>query len=507
MVAMVGKMYGDAYTYGVMLGQMMLVWSVLLVAAMNIFLVARHTRKDEEEGRLEVLRALPIGRSAGLFSLTILLFAANIVTGILTALGLASFGIESIDLKGSLVYGAVLTASGIFFAALTMLIAQLASTARGTTSWAFVILGAAYLMRAAGDVQSASAANYSAAPAEPSNIVAAADVLRVASPLGVVEYTEVYVKNSIWPILVLLAASVVLLTVAFRLGASRDLGMGLIPPKDGLAHARKSLANEHGLTFRLLRNTMLAWVFTLFVFGAAYGSVFGDLTSFYEGNDLFKAMLGAGSGADPGTGSGAGQGAASPQDLIDPIIGTMMLIMAILGSIPVTAAVFRIHTEEKRGRIEQVYASPVSRTSNILGYILVAATLTIALMLATAVGMWIAASAVMEDQPHFAKTLGSAMNYVPAMLVCEGLAVLLVGLLPRFTSLVWLYLTYSFIATYLGELLKLPEFMKKLTPFGLTPKYPGEDFEPKYTILFLATAAALTAIGILAYRRRDLKSN
>jgi len=55
MVAMVGPVYGlEKYNLGIMYAQMMLLFIAITVAAMNIFLVVNHTRKDEEAGRIEL---------------------------------------------------------------------------------------------------------------------------------------------------------------------------------------------------------------------------------------------------------------------------------------------------------------------------------------------------------------------------------------------------------------------------------------------------------------------
>ena len=65
MVAMMGPIYGaDNFTTGAMYSVLMFIWVAMTVAAMNIFLVVRHTRADEEAGRTEVVRSLPTGRLA-----------------------------------------------------------------------------------------------------------------------------------------------------------------------------------------------------------------------------------------------------------------------------------------------------------------------------------------------------------------------------------------------------------------------------------------------------------
>ena len=63
-----------------------------------------------------------------------------------------------------------------------------------------------------------------------------------------------------------------------------------------------------------------------------------------------------------------------------------------------------------------------------------------------------------------------------------GLAVILIGWAPRFTGMVWLYLGYSFLL-YTGGMLKLPDWMAKLSPFGHTP-VPVEEVK-LFRLLYL----------------------
>ena len=133
MIALTGPVYGEEYTYGIMFIQMLLVWTMILIAIMNIFFVVRHTRKDEEDGRVELLRALPIGRASGFFSLSIIAICANIVIAIICGFSLAAFKIEGMDFTGCMLFGFAIGFCGIFFAAITMLFAQLSSSSKGTT--------------------------------------------------------------------------------------------------------------------------------------------------------------------------------------------------------------------------------------------------------------------------------------------------------------------------------------------------------------------------------------
>ncbi|RYD02110.1 hypothetical protein N752_27045 [Desulforamulus aquiferis] len=142
MIAMVGPGYGlDNYTVGAMMAHQMLLFSAIVVAIMSILLVTRHTRVDEEDGRIEMILALPAGRLSNLSAVTGVLIGTNLLLALLVGLGLYALAIESMDLVGSLLYGAALGATGIFFAAVTALFAQLSGNSRGTLGFSFMILG------------------------------------------------------------------------------------------------------------------------------------------------------------------------------------------------------------------------------------------------------------------------------------------------------------------------------------------------------------------------------
>jgi len=116
MTAMVGKGYGlDHYTNGAMMAHQMLLFTAIIVGLMSILLFARHTRADEEDGRIELIRSLPVGRLSNLSATILVLVGTNVLLALFIGLGLYSLRIESMDLNGSLLYGAGLGVTGIFF--------------------------------------------------------------------------------------------------------------------------------------------------------------------------------------------------------------------------------------------------------------------------------------------------------------------------------------------------------------------------------------------------------
>jgi len=471
MVAMCGLLYGDAPSLGIIYTQMMLVWSAMLVAVMNILLVVRHTRADEDEGRLEVIRSLPVGRLSSLAAITAVMLGVNLLVALMTGLGMAAFGVASIDLAGSLVYGAALGVCGALFAVVALVAIQLAGSAQAATGASLVVLGLFYLLRAYGDVSSETAARL--------------------SPFGLIQRTFPFYVDRWWPVGVLFGVSLVGLAAATLGNARRDPGAGLLPSRrPRRAHASAWLADEWGLAWRLNRSVVLAWWATALVFAAAYGIVMNSLEDFVLSNPLYQQIM----GIDGTTGAGA----------TGAIVSMLLLIMAILAIIPVLTVTSRLVSEERYGRVDYVLGHTVARGRLFAGYAGAAAVAAAGMQLATAASFWLVSSAVMTTPVKASVVFGIAANHLAGVLVYGGLGLLLAGAAKRLAWLAWAYLGATFLVAYLGDALHLPRWAHRLTPFGLLSRYPPDLIRWGPWFGLLAVSVVLTLLGLLAYRRRDV---
>ncbi|MCL1879578.1 MAG: ABC transporter permease, partial [Actinomycetia bacterium] len=237
MVAMMGVSYGTEI--GQLYAQFMLIWAAALAAVFNIMLVIRHTRKDEEEGRLEMLSSLPLGRNAQLAAtLAVALLADLLIAGFSSAC-FAAIDIQGIGAGGGAVMSFAVAATGFAFAGLAAFVAQLCATAKVANALAFVALGAAYLLRAMGDV--------------------ANEALALASPLGLAERVQAWAANLAWPIAVLAAEGLAFFALAFVFSSLRDANAGILPARLGRRHASPWLAGDLGLAWRLTRSLSIGW--------------------------------------------------------------------------------------------------------------------------------------------------------------------------------------------------------------------------------------------------------
>jgi len=474
MIAMMGPVYGaENYTVGAMFSNTMLLWVIIAAAIMNILLVIRHTRGDEEKGRIEVVRSLPAGRLANLNATMITAVIVNAGLALLTGLPIALMGIESMDFGSSMLYGVTVGVSGLFFAGLAALFAQLFSSSRGAVGLSFLALAVIYMMRAAGDIDS--------------------EALSLASPMGLAQRTQVYVEDHWWPVLVLLIETAVLTLIAFALNAIRDMDQGFIHAKPGRTTASVTLRSPLGLAFRLLRNTLFAWIIGIFLLAASYASILGDIENFVNNSEFYAQVIGLNSNF------------TTAQMFVSMVIS----MISLFALVPVLTAAMKLRGEEKDGRTEHVLSRAVSRVRYLSGYTVIAFSTSVLVQFATALGLYSVAVAVLPDPGDL--TLGYLLKatfaYLPSIWVIIGAAVLLIGLLPRATGAVWGYFGFTFFATFIGRIPDvLPEWFPRLTPFGYTPQLPVDEINYMTLAVLTGIAAALTAAGFFFYSKRDMSA-
>jgi ABC-2 type transport system permease protein len=470
MTAMVGKGYGlDNYTNGAMMAHQMLLFTAITVAIMCILLVTRHTRVDEEDGRIEMIQSLPVGRLSNLSATILTLFGLNVLLAIMVGVGLYALRIESMDLEGSLLYGAALGATGIFFTSITALFAQLSENSRGTLGFSFAVLGVAYLLRAIGDVGN--------------------ETLSWLSPLGWIVGSEVYVNNYWWPILLTIFVALVVTVISFYLHVNRDLGSGLIPSKPGRNHASPFLQSPLGLAFRLQRTSIISWLIGMLVLGVSYGSVLGDLESFFGESEIMAEML-------------------TPVDgftLTEQFLTMLMSVISMICTVPAIIMILKLKGEEKKNRTEHLLVRAVSRTKLVGSYISIALIGGLMMLLVAVIGLWSAGAAVMDEPILFGTMFKASMAYLPAMWIMISVSVLLIGFAPKFTGFTYLYLGYSFFVVYLGKMLQLPEWLGNLSPFGHIPQIPVEDMDYLKISLLTILAMVVMVVGISGYNKRDIE--
>jgi ABC-2 type transport system permease protein len=439
--------------------------SIIGVALVAVLTVVRHTRAEEEEGRSEMLRATVVGRYSGGAAALSVAALVSVLIGAGTAIALSSAAVPA---GSAWLFGASVTAVGTVFAAVALVVAQVFTHARTALGVTVGVLGAAYLVRAVGDVRE--------------------NFLVWLSPIGWSQATHPLGDERWWPLLVSLAGSVALVLVAVWLADRRDVGAGIVAPRNGAATGSRLLGGPVGLAFRLQRGALLGWAAALFLLGAVVGSLSQTVSDMAKDNPVLADYL-----ATAGSGS-----------LSDTFFSSMLLILALLAAAFAVSSAMRLRAEETSGRLESLLATGLSRGRWLLGSLVATLGGTLLLLAVAGLGLGLAYGAVVHDPGQALRMAALTLVYAPAALVPAAVAVLLVGWLPRASAFAWAVLAYCFVLGWLGGLIRPPRWAESLSPFWHTPAVPVGRVTLVAPVVIASIAVALVAAGLWGLRRRDL---
>lgn len=472
MIAMVGPSpvseAGD-YTLGVMYSNMMLLFCGLFAMIISILHVISHTRKEEEQGLSELIRSFRVGRQAN----SLAVFIENVLVNVLIALATAGimlvFDAKGINAEGALLFGASIAAAGIIGGVLAQVIAQIMPTSTSTTGASLGIVGLLYMLRAMTDM---------------SNID-----MSMWNPMGWTYLTYPFSENKWLPLAFVAAFSLVMMIFAFILEENRDIDAGYLPERGGRGEAKGSLLSVPGLFLRINRGVMISWLIGFVAMGAAYGSIYGDMQTFLESNDLLKQMF---------TATGA--------SIEESFTGTIMMVMIFLVAILPIVVINKLFTEESHLHLSQLYSTKVSRGSFYWATIILALLGSVAGVALAAVSLGGTAISAMGDKStmDIMDFLKVGFNSLPSVLIFAGLAALLVGWAPKLGKVVYVYLAYSFVLSYFKGILDLPEWFSKTAVQSWIPNMPMEKFDPTVFAVLTIISIALLIVGYLGYARRDM---
>ena len=450
-----------------MVANELLLYLLLAAAIMSVLLSVRHTRTEEETGRLEMTRALATGRLAPSVAAFTIVTIANLAVGAAVAGGALIVGGPVAD---SLAMGLATALTGLVFAAIAAVTAQVTEHAGSASGMALGLLALAVVVRGIGDVMDRQGS-----------------WLSWLSPIAWAQQTRLYVDLRWWPLLVSLGAVAALLVLAGALSRRRDVGAGLRPASAGNARAGADLLRPGGLARRLLTPMILAWGIGLFLFAIAFGSLASSLT------DVIDQMPAVEEYAP-----------IVLEDLTGSFSAFVLMMLAIGPLALLVSGVLRLRTEEAEGRLAGVLIAGTSRTGLALAWFLVTfaavAVMQVLLGLGVGLGVWTAT----EDTSWIGDMTLAALAYLPAIAMTGALALALLGLSTRTTGLAWLVVVYTALVTFLGDMLRLPDWARALSPLDHVALLPSEDLEVAPLVVMGVAAVVLMVVGLLGLRRRDL---
>jgi ABC-2 type transport system permease protein len=448
------------------------VWGALFAALMSVFLVIRHTRGDEEAGRLELIGSARVGRQAPLAAALAVTAAANAALTVALCVVLPILGLPT---AGSAALALAIGTGGLAFTGISAVAAQLTSGARGARGLVFCVLGVAFLARAIGDSAGAGGPAW----------------LTWALPLGWTETLRPFAAERWWVLALPLAVFAAGSWLAFGLAARRDHGAVLFPDRPGRPTASGALRGPLTLAWRLQWPALAGWA-------AGFAFIF--------------AVCGA---AAKGIGQLVGTSGALKQEftrlggqsaIVNAYLAALMLLAGVASAGYGVSAVLRLRAEETDDRADPVLVGSVGRVRWGLSHLSVAIAGPVALMAvagtATGLGYGLRAGGTGRE---VARMLGAAMGQVPAALVIVAVAALALGLLPRACVAVgWTAVGVTVLISIFGQALQISHWVLDVSPFTHSPRLPGAAVAAEPLILLCALAAVLCAAGLAGLRQRDI---
>ena len=245
-----------------------------------------------------------------------------------------------------------------------------------------------------------------------------------------------------------------------------------------------------GFAFRLQRGALIGWTVALFLLGFVYGSIANDIEQMIEENEFAADMF-------------AAQGGAG---LTDQFLAAAMAQLALIAGACGIASALRLATEEATGRAEPLLASPTSRWRWAASHLLMAAAGSLIAVAAAGVGVGVAYAVVTSDAGQIPRMIAAALVTYPAVLVLTGIAAAFFGLFPSMPRAAWGALAITFVTGFFGELVRLPEWTLRISPFDHVPGLPAEDLSVAPLFVLTAIALGLIALGMWRFGERDLRT-
>jgi polyether ionophore transport system permease protein len=448
-----------------------LVFAACAAALLGIITAVRHTRGDEEEGRLELVGSAAVGRQAPLAAALIVACGACLLLVPLIAVVQAVLGYP---LAGSLALGAATGLTGCVFAAVGLICAQLTSSAAAARGMAAALVGLAFLIRAIGDA------------------VPRLAWLSWASPVGWTEEMRVY-DGPRWAVTALFAAATILAAaLAVALAARRDLGAGLWAARPGRPRGARWLAGSLGLAWRLQRTALAGWTAGFALAGAVLGAAASGIGPMLNTSAQARQMF-----IRVGGHSG----------LVDAYVAAVAGTLGVAAAAYGVSAVLRLHAEETGQRAEPVLATPAGRWRWAGSHLLAAAAGVVVVLAAGGLGLGLGDGLTTGGlATTVPRMLGATLAQVPAAWLVAGVAAALFGLAPRVAvAAAWTVLGVAAVLTLVGPAVRLAQWVLDVSPFTHVPRLPGAAFSAVPLAWLAVIAAALAVAGLAGLRRRDLE--
>lgn len=431
-----------------------------------LFLV-RHTRTEEQEGRRELLGGTAIGRHAPLAAALGVVLGAGVALAVIVVAGLAAAGMP---VPGSVALGLVVGGAVWIAAPIAAVTAQLTTRPGAAAVMAFGLFYLLHLVRGVGAMGGAELS-----------------WLTWAAPNGWLENVRPFADERWWPFALVVVWAVGVSAAGFAMSTRRDLGAGVLAQRGGPAAASPRLRSAAALAWRLNRGSLAGWIAGIAMVGAAMGYMGAGAMAEYADMAWVRAL--------------AAELGVPPEDsfFVYVIFATVFPIAA-----QAILVALRLRVEESAGTGEFLLSGPMTRTRWALSHLGVAFAAPALLLLV--LGATVGAGSALGSGPvgDVARFAAFTLSLVPAVWVIVGVVVLAFGFVPRACiAIAWCALGIGIATEIAVKIAVVPEWTFLLvSPFAhVNPYYQPT---PAGYVLLVLLAAALTALGLVTLRRRDV---
>ena len=448
--------------------------TIVLGAIWGLFIATKLLRGEEETGRWELLLSGHTTRARATRQVAIALGGGIVALWVPTALFTIAGNSPSkvgIGMGASLFFATALVASAVMFMAVGMVVSQLAATRHDANVIGAGVLAASYLVRMVAD-------------SDP-----ALGWLRWASPFGWIEELRPLTGSRPYAFIPIVAFTAVLVVVATRIAARRDVGASALGERDARSPRLTLLGGQAGLTLRLTRTGVVAWLFALTATGLCFGLVTQAAGNAAKGSPTLERVierLGA-----------RGGGAIA-------YLGYVFLIAAGIVAIAVAGQVSAIRNEESAGHLDNLLVRAVPRWRWLAVRLAVGAGLVVGASVLTGLAAWVGAAS-QSSGVGLGELLEAGLNVAPPALFVLGVGAFTFGVWPRAAiAVTYGLVVWSFLVETIASIFDSNHWLRDTSPFLHITPAPAAD--PNWTSGTVLVALGLLAavIGVTAFARRDL---
>lgn len=440
----------------------------IVAAVYGVLAGVRLTRGEEDSGRLELVLAEPVGRSTVGRATLAALVAGAVVLWVAQLAGLVVGGVPF----GGAAYLALATASVVpVCAGVGALAGQLAPERGLALQLGGGTVAVLFLLRALADV------------------VGGLAWMRWLTPLGWAELMRPFAGPQQAVLLAPALSSALLLGLAGRIAARRDIGSGVLRGRDRAEPRFRLLGSPTGLALRNQRGSLIAWLGTL----AAFSYLLGTIAKSISPADVSKtiqrdiAKLGVGSITTPAS-----------------YLAFLFSILAVILCAFACAQVASARREEADQRLETLLAAPLCRRAWLAGRLGIALLAAAALAAVCGLLGWAGAHTA-GVHLGLGRLLEAGANMLPVTVLFLGLATLAYAIAPRISgAFSYGLLAVSYLWELIGALAGAPHWLLDVTPFAHIGLVPAAPFRVGATVIMVAVGVVAAAVGVERFRRRDL---